>query len=738
MKGHEMREKVGILLSVLAVAFVSADAAADSYDFARKEYEDHLAKLGVKSVTVSGRPAEIEFVRKRVKEGDDDSFRIRAKGGKVTVEGGTRGVLYGLYELLERYAGVVWCASWYTHIPKPGRFDVPDGLDETQSPAFPVRWPGWAIPMGNDPLLAVRLRYNSTGVAAKYPEYGGVTYRCPPNWGEHTYGQLCPVEKYGKDHPEYFSEIRGRRQLRQTQLCTTNPDVRRISKETLFNAIRKHPECDYWAIGHNDYDFYCECEKCKAINDREESPMGCELEFVNYLADEVAKEFPGKLIKTSAYDYARKPPKFLRPRDNVVINICAIECDVANPLGTPGEPEKNRAFMRDFDIWCSIAKNVAIYDYTPNYRYFMHPFPNLPTIAGNLRFYRSRGVTRLFNEGGTQHADLAELKVWLLHKLAWDPQRDLDTLIDTFCRAYYGAAAENAKRYIRESRASIDNMKEPRLGIFEENRPEVFTHAFLDRMIENFRDGERKLKNDPARLHNLRMTAAIPYVTKLDYMADEAIWWWATEKPKAFPGSEKAAVYFDWVEKCAAEAKAKGYAFLFSANRGWNAGTIRSWKRLKAWKRPAAGSRSGWVPAAQMERALLKNGFKGGWYVRETDDPAALSKGAVELNTEFENCILWFSTKNLALDAGRKYRVRVRMRGEPGARPDGEAFCVKGLEPLSVTGGELTADYSWYDLGTMTGGEKRTFDVYVGRVRKQGDAACKNLFMDGFEFAAID
>ena len=35
-----------------------------------------------------------------------------------------------------------------------------------------------------------------------------------------------------------------------------------------------------------------------------------------------------------------------------------------------------------------------------------------------------------------------DLKCWMLAKLAWNPDRDLDELIGTFCRGHYGKAGD--------------------------------------------------------------------------------------------------------------------------------------------------------------------------------------------------------------------------------------------------------------------------------------------------------
>lgn len=83
------------------------------------------------------------------------------------VFGGRRGVLYGVYELLEKFGGCRWYASWHTVVPKREAFSVPGDLNDAQKPAFPHREPHWTIqfPMtevtfepGRRYVLRMRLR----------------------------------------------------------------------------------------------------------------------------------------------------------------------------------------------------------------------------------------------------------------------------------------------------------------------------------------------------------------------------------------------------------------------------------------------------------------------------------------------------------------------------------------------------------------------------------------------------
>ena len=295
-------------------------------------------------------------------------------------------------------------------------------------------------------------------------------------------------------------------------------------------------------------------------------------------------------------------------------------------------------------------------------------------------------------------------------------------------------AAANVLDYIRASRACVKDGTV--MSVFDDCRPNLYTDAFLDRQLENFRAAERTVADDPDRLYNVRMTAAAVYVTKLDYLVDRTKFWWATERPEAFGEPTGAADLFAWMTFRDAEARAKGEPIVLCANRGKDALARREWARLAAWKRPASGSPTGFVPALEMTPATPNNGFHGGWFVKETPDPEAHGGQAAEVNTAFEKRVLAFNLRNVALDADATYAVRVRVRGEAAPNAKGEAFAVtfNGTDRLSVPVSELTTGWKWHDFGKIKASESGEFALCVGRVVRGGDGSVARLFVDGVEF----
>ena len=122
--------------------------------------------------------------------------------------------------------------------------------------------------------------------------------RVPLAWGGslrfyhtgHTYALYFPTQEYFAKHPEYYALINGKRQ--PTQLCHTNEDVIRLSIEKTCQIFRDNPEVTVTAIAPNDGRSFCDCPKCKKLDDENGGRAGSFFYFVNRIAAGVRKRFP--------------------------------------------------------------------------------------------------------------------------------------------------------------------------------------------------------------------------------------------------------------------------------------------------------------------------------------------------------------------------------------------------------------------------------------------------------------
>ncbi|MBQ7650520.1 MAG: DUF4838 domain-containing protein [Victivallales bacterium] len=457
---------------------------------------------------------------------DEDSFLLKAVGPHVVVLGKRRGGQYGVYELLERFGGCRWYASWHSVIPKAERFAVPSDLDDFQKPAFMMREPFWFDMFRT--MQAVRNKCN--GNAMKLTEANGGKVNFGGAYFVHTFGILVPVKKYWDNHPEYFSEIDGKRLKDRTQLCLSNPDVLKIVTNGVLGWIKSNPTATIFSVSQNDFYNPCQCAGCKALKGKYGTESGVMIWFVNQVAEAVEKEYPNVLIETLAYQYTREPPKNIKPRHNVLPRLCTIELDFAHSITESNCPQNIR-FREEIGAWAAISKQLFVWDYVTDFRHYLAPFPNFYALQGNVQFFRDNHVIGVMEQGAYQgdHADFAELKGWILAKLLWNPDADVMVLLDDFTKGYYGAGAPYVRQYFDELH---ERVKDPNLKLSIGERIERASYLddqFLIHAQELWEKAVDAVKDDPACLYNVRKGAMTVYYAQL------------VRLPKITPG-------FDWDE----------------------------------------------------------------------------------------------------------------------------------------------------------------------------------------------
>jgi hypothetical protein len=329
-----------------------------------------------------------------------------------------------------------------TYVPKTGGWRITGPVDRTYHPPLALRH-SYYRETSLAPPFATRLRNNAI---TDDPQFGGRTSMQTSN---HSFGRLLSSAKYGEDHPEYFAMVAGKRlapvkdDWRQTQLCLTNPDVLRIVTGAVLDELKANPKFESVSVSQNDNDQYCRCPNCAAIDEREGSPMGSLLTFVNTVAAEVARQYPHVKVGTLSYWYSRRPPRTIRPAPNVQIQLCSIECCPLHAINDP-RCSHNQKFCDDADGWAKICQNVSIWNYDVNFNSYQLPMPNLRVIESNVRYFVAHQAKGVFMQaaGDTVGAAFSDLHNYVISGLLWDPNRSGEALRDEFLRLHYGPAAE--------------------------------------------------------------------------------------------------------------------------------------------------------------------------------------------------------------------------------------------------------------------------------------------------------
>ena len=433
---------------------------------------------------------------------DDDGFVIHpADAGRLVLLGGRPvSTFYAATEFLERYAGIlwVWPGEHGTVIPKTDRFEA-TVRQQRSEPAFLSR------------------HYHGVGDKLAY-------YRIHQTRRErrirfhHNVRQVMPAGMYA-EHPAYFNFSRwhGKRMdpgasIAHWQACTTNPGVIQLFTDAAKRQFAAEPWVRSFSVSQNDGDGFCECDECRALDVPGVSGFSDRyFTFVNAVADGIRDEFPDKLIACFAYSATVDPPVRLKLRPNVF--ICAVVPTLKDP-------------HRSITEWSKVAPHLGAY-------FWLHG-KAVPKFyprrwAEYLRFLRRHSVihvnAEVYQDNPQKWAswELDGPRVWITSKLVWNPEADIDELMDRFCRGFYGPAAEPMLRYYRQCETAWERREDPfDFGRAHASREfELYSAADMEVMEDCVRQALALAKGDTsvtARLKALetRLRPVAGYVRQLD------------------------------------------------------------------------------------------------------------------------------------------------------------------------------------------------------------------------------
>ena len=462
--------------------FYSADAA-ETEKHAAAEIADHLSKVCGRRISCSaevpGKPqphgifvGRTSFASARgvdVSGFDREEWLIRRWPEGTVISGGLpRGVLFGAYEFLERFFGIMWLDETFTHIPRQEKIALPGKIDLRGKPRFRYRgmytWYGknrrqsmlFRSRNRENIFLNIKMEADLRKMLGHSPVLGrpatiNTLYLYVRHWPKTGMEQGYSLNKFGKRVRPVAFDGPG-------QVCFSSQPAREKFAGQLIEFIREDRRDEpvnyplLYNISVHDVKAVCYCKECRERVKKYGSESGGMLEFINSIAEKVEKVYPDIRIQTSAYlDYEAAPLRGIAPRKNVTVRLSPSRWgsgfDTMRSLLLP----RNARTLEGLRKWASLG-SVQIWNY---WVLFGDELPdvnacliNIEAIRDNLQVYSKLGADYVFSEceypaTTTFHA----MRVWVGYKLKLDPFQDVDKLIDAFMAGYYGKAAGSMRRY---------------------------------------------------------------------------------------------------------------------------------------------------------------------------------------------------------------------------------------------------------------------------------------------------
>ena len=452
------------------------------------------------------------FAQKQIdfsKFSDQESL-VKVSGKDVIVTGGrTRGTLYAVYDLLRKEFNCRWFSYDVSAIPADKNLKIKSAelravpsfsnreiLDDT----YPAFWYDKKLYAKKQDF---KRRSGGSMSSGKYymiwPEASKLPTEC------HNFYMYIDPRIYFKDHPEYFSmDQNGKRfygkkvGMQGGNICLSSKGAQEIVYNSLVRFIEKDRATlprEKWPViyefSQNDNIHYiCLCPECKKMKEREGSESGALLNFLNPIAEKIAKKYPEVIIRTFAYSSSTKlAPKTVRPAENILIRWCNLYSfnDCYRPITHP----INAGQKQQFDDWTKTGAKLAVWLYWNMGGQFFNP-PRMETmvdaIAPELRYFKKNNVQTVFVEAyKDQHnpQNFYHLQIYVGSELIRDINQDENKLIADFMKHFYGPAEKPMTRYLNMLREGVRNVKHKMVspGAARSYTDEKFMHQVWKELV---------------------------------------------------------------------------------------------------------------------------------------------------------------------------------------------------------------------------------------------------------------
>lgn len=368
------------------------------------------------------------------------------KGGNIYLLGGSkRSTLYAVFQFLEDYVGCRWWTPTEEMIPKKSNLK----LQPTQFyyvPPFDYR-SHFITNSTKDAKFATILKEN------------GYNQPLSGEWGSridivgwaHTFKQLIPVSDYFKAHPEWFSDSSNEDKpaTKQSpipnsssyQLCLENKDLFQVFLKNTLKWIKdvkdKRPDVSIFSVSINDNEKYCRCSDAINLIRKEGSPSASLINFLNKLIIEIHKTYPDVKLQTLAYQKYITPPRTIKPHKDIIVMVAPINVVLSRGL----RDNVNTKILSDIQNWGSISNENFYWGYNTNFNQFLMPFSALQFLKEDLLVLKQNNYKGIFLQDNNYTNGIGyflDMQAWVVGKMLWNPNLNVDKLVQEFTTNYYG------------------------------------------------------------------------------------------------------------------------------------------------------------------------------------------------------------------------------------------------------------------------------------------------------------
>lgn len=380
-----------------------------------------------------GRTLYVDRIAPDIAGLDEDGYVFESPDPKnfIILGGGDWGTEFGVYEFLERYVGVRWL------MPGTAGESVP-AHTSLVIPREPVR---------DQPVYNVSRTFSGAKVGSA-DEIEWVQFnraRFDRLARQHNLNGLFPVSKFGKTNPEFYPILDGARFLPPNdknvawQPNFSAPGIVEAAAEQIDAYFQNNPEASSYSLATNDTRSFDESPESLARRTGTINALGYDdvsndyFPWANAVVEKVLEKYPNRWFGTQAYcETLEAPTNIEKLSDRLVPHITYERMRWS-------DPKLRAADQALTERWAKVAPTLGWYDYTYGLSYLV-PRVWFHLMQEYLQWGAEHNV-RSFHGDYIPNWSGEGPKTWLMMKLLWNPNRDVDALLDDWYQHAVGAEA---------------------------------------------------------------------------------------------------------------------------------------------------------------------------------------------------------------------------------------------------------------------------------------------------------
>jgi hypothetical protein len=449
-------------------------------------HEGNIVLTIVNDVDACRLPDKVKEMCSRIR--NDGFVSGEFKGTVYIIAKETRGVLYGVYDLLESEAGIVFGGpnQGEEYIPALKTFAVRKKIS-LQNPTLAHRFIGFHIMEEFSawvPMMDWMSKRKFNGMQIFIPVYlqnrdkllQDIKKRgMQIDAGGHSAFEFLNPDTYLKSHPGYYSKNHKGR-VTAKQLCYSNQAMRREYAGNILLFLKNYPEISIISLWPQDGLGECQCRACQ-----KNSVNKSLIETIIYVAELVAAEFPKVMVCHLAYlNYVNVPSGIKKLPENVLIHFCDYwdrtinkpifdyrqgaatlhdETDVKESAKLGCEFRNHRNICEQLAQWRMVANHPTVFSYYSDLVMKKKLLTNVAAaIKKDMIYYKALGI-----EGYTDCCPFPQLwmalawNAFALAEFSWNSEGNYQNTLFRFTRGVIGKGTEKITAKFYRLLAELQN-----------------------------------------------------------------------------------------------------------------------------------------------------------------------------------------------------------------------------------------------------------------------------------------